>query len=204
MATKEEIRQLAYAIWEKEGCPRGRADEHWYRAKHFLENQEVAEAAGVPSLTSLSNQLIDIGRAIQRANRTSDYYYHRTFAVAMIAIGITLAFVAPPVIIILGLKSNILGGIIGLLGWVVITASDMEHEPGRFPPRRIRGSLWIMLAGIVMILVGALLNYHETSIPLFILQVSGLGVFALGIWVAIFSRRRQVQEGGDVTERFPN
>jgi hypothetical protein len=40
MATEEEIRHLAHAIWEKEGCPKGRADEHWYRAKQFLENQE--------------------------------------------------------------------------------------------------------------------------------------------------------------------
>lgn len=39
MATEEEIRRLAYAIWEKEGSPEGRADEYWYRAKRLLEDQ---------------------------------------------------------------------------------------------------------------------------------------------------------------------
>jgi len=41
MATEEEIRHLAHAIWQREGCPDGKADEHWYRAKQSLENQEV-------------------------------------------------------------------------------------------------------------------------------------------------------------------
>ena len=204
MATEEEIGQLAHAIWEKEGCLKERADEYWNRAKQFLENQEVAEAAGVPSLASLSNQLVDIRREVQRANRTSDYYFRFSFAVAMMAIGITLAFLAPSVSIILGLNTTILGGVIGLLSWVVITASDVEREPGRFHPRRIRRSLWIMLVGILMILIGAILNYREPSIFLSFLQVSGLGVFAIGIWVAVFSRRRQAQEGIDVTERFLN
>jgi len=195
---------LAHAIWEKEGCLKERTDDYWNRAKQFLENQEVTEAAGVPNLASLSNQLVDIRREVQRATRTSDYYFRFSFAVAMMAIGITLAFLAPSVSIILGLNTTILGGIIGLLSWVVITVSEVEHEPGRFHPRRIRRSLWIMLVAIVMILVGAILNYREPSIFLLFLQVSGLGVFAIGIWVAVFSRRRQAQEGSDVTERFPN
>lgn len=27
------IRQRSYQIWEEEGCPDGRAQEHWFRAK---------------------------------------------------------------------------------------------------------------------------------------------------------------------------
>jgi len=200
MATEEEIGKLAHAIWEREGCVKERADDYWNRAKQFLENQEVAEAAGEPSLASLSNQFVDIRREVHRANRTADYYFRFGFAVAMMAIGITLAFLVPPVVIILGLNTAIVGGIIGLLAWVLIIASEREREPGRFHPRRIGGSLWIMLVGIVMILVGAALNYYRPSIFASVLQVSGLGVFAIGTWVAVFSRRRQAQEGSDVTE----
>jgi hypothetical protein len=40
MATDDEIRPLARTIWEREGCPEGRAEEHWRRAKELLENQE--------------------------------------------------------------------------------------------------------------------------------------------------------------------
>jgi hypothetical protein len=204
MATEEEIRQLAHAIWEREGCPEGKDKEHWKRAEQFLENQEVAEAAGAPSLASLSKQLVDIQRAVQRASRTSNLYFSRSFAVSMMAIAITLILLKPPVTFILGLNSTIVGGIIGLLTWVFIVASDVEREPGRFDPRRIRRGLWIMLAGIAMILVGSLLNYHVSNIFPVALVVFGFGVFAIGIWAAFFSRRRQAQEGSDVTERFLN
>lgn len=32
-----EIRQRAYRIWEEEGQPHGRADDHWHRAASELE-----------------------------------------------------------------------------------------------------------------------------------------------------------------------
>jgi hypothetical protein len=203
MATEEEIKDLARAIWEKEGCPEGRAEDHWRRAKQFLEKKEVAEAAGVPNLASLSNHLVYIRTAIQRADRTSNYYFHFSSAVAMLAIGIPLAFLTPPITIIYGLTTKILGEIIGLLGAVVIIGSGFDREPDRVHPRRMRGSLWTMVVGVVMILIGALPIYHVPSNSPYIIQVCGLGVFALGILVANFSLRRRAQEGGDLTERFP-
>jgi translation elongation factor EF-1alpha len=33
MAKEEEIRLIAYNIWEQEGCPNGRDCEHWFRAE---------------------------------------------------------------------------------------------------------------------------------------------------------------------------
>lgn len=33
----EEIRQLAYRIWQEEGCPDGRDVEHWLRAQMIWE-----------------------------------------------------------------------------------------------------------------------------------------------------------------------
>lgn len=197
MATEEEIRHLAHVIWEREGCPKDRADEHyWDKAKQFLENQEVAEAAGVPSLASLSNQLVDI-------HRTSEYYFRFTFAVAMMAIGTTLTFLTPP-IIISGVSSVIIGSILVLLCLALIIWSGVEREPGKFHIHGIRWSLWIMLIGIFIIPVVALVNYYRPCTLPPVLQLVGLGAFVLGIYVAVLSRRRQAQEGSDVTERFPN
>lgn len=42
MATEEEIKKLAHEIWEKEGCPEGKALEHYFRAKQILEEQEAS------------------------------------------------------------------------------------------------------------------------------------------------------------------
>jgi hypothetical protein len=41
---EEKIRQRAYSIWEAEGHPHGRADDHWHRAAR--EVAEPAEVAG--------------------------------------------------------------------------------------------------------------------------------------------------------------
>ena len=38
----EQIRDLAYAIWEQEGRPEGKHVEHFFRAKQILEEQEAA------------------------------------------------------------------------------------------------------------------------------------------------------------------
>ena len=45
MATEEEIRALAYSIWESEGRPDGKEVEHYMRARQMLE----AQAAGPDS-----------------------------------------------------------------------------------------------------------------------------------------------------------
>jgi len=36
--TEEEIRELAYRLWEEDGCPEGQALEHWARARRMLRN----------------------------------------------------------------------------------------------------------------------------------------------------------------------
>lgn len=41
----EDIRARAHAIWQQEGEPEGRADEHWAQAE-----QELAEAVKTPGL----------------------------------------------------------------------------------------------------------------------------------------------------------
>ena len=39
----ERVRQRAYDIWQREGCPEGKADEHWARAEAEItaEDQEA-------------------------------------------------------------------------------------------------------------------------------------------------------------------
>jgi hypothetical protein len=52
VATEEQIKALAYTIWEHEGRPEGKDAEHYFRAKQMLEEQEAAssgtEANGPP------------------------------------------------------------------------------------------------------------------------------------------------------------
>jgi hypothetical protein len=45
MPTEEQIRALAYSIWELEGHPPGKDVEHYYRAKSILEEQKTAKLA---------------------------------------------------------------------------------------------------------------------------------------------------------------
>ena len=45
MPTEEQIRALAYSIWEQEGRPPGKDVEHYYRARSILEEQEAAKLA---------------------------------------------------------------------------------------------------------------------------------------------------------------
>ncbi|MCC2112997.1 MAG: DUF2934 domain-containing protein [Hyphomicrobiales bacterium] len=35
--TEEVVRSTAYRIWQDEGCPEGRAEEHWLKACAQLE-----------------------------------------------------------------------------------------------------------------------------------------------------------------------
>lgn len=39
MEREEQIRQLAYSMWEREGYPEGRAMEHWLKAETILRNE---------------------------------------------------------------------------------------------------------------------------------------------------------------------
>ncbi len=41
MATEEQIKDLAHAIWEQEGRPEGKHLEHYFRAKQILEEKEA-------------------------------------------------------------------------------------------------------------------------------------------------------------------
>lgn len=40
MVSEEAIRQRSYEMWEREGCPDGKAEEHWFRARVELEAEQ--------------------------------------------------------------------------------------------------------------------------------------------------------------------
>jgi hypothetical protein len=37
MVSEQAIRQRSYEIWQREGCPSGKAADHWFHAKAELE-----------------------------------------------------------------------------------------------------------------------------------------------------------------------
>ena len=41
---EQRIRERAYCIWQREGCPENRADEHWLLAQHELAGEEASQA----------------------------------------------------------------------------------------------------------------------------------------------------------------
>ncbi len=49
MAKEEEIRLIAYDIWEEENCPNGRDCEHWFRAEAIWEQQQKAKTVAASS-----------------------------------------------------------------------------------------------------------------------------------------------------------
>jgi hypothetical protein len=44
MPTEEQIKEMAYQMWEQEGRPEGKDVEHYFAAKQMLEEQEAAQA----------------------------------------------------------------------------------------------------------------------------------------------------------------
>jgi hypothetical protein len=53
MATDEQIKELAYSIWEQEGRPEGKDVEHYYQAREILEKQEAARIIEIAPPTPL-------------------------------------------------------------------------------------------------------------------------------------------------------
>jgi hypothetical protein len=40
MAREDDIRLIAYNLWEEEACPDGKDCEHWYRAEIIWQEQQ--------------------------------------------------------------------------------------------------------------------------------------------------------------------
>jgi Protein of unknown function (DUF2934) len=46
----EQIREIAYRIWQEEGCPAGSEVEHWLKAQSIWE-ENIARKANLNSLS---------------------------------------------------------------------------------------------------------------------------------------------------------
>jgi hypothetical protein len=44
LAKEDEVRLIAYSIWESEGCVEGYDCEHWYRAETIWEENQKKKA----------------------------------------------------------------------------------------------------------------------------------------------------------------
>jgi hypothetical protein len=42
----QQIREIAYFLWLEEGCPEGRADQHWAAAEALLNAQDAEPEQG--------------------------------------------------------------------------------------------------------------------------------------------------------------
>ena len=59
MATEQQIKELAYSLWEQECYPEGRHSEHYFRAKQMLEEQEANHPSAedpIPALSTIEPQ----------------------------------------------------------------------------------------------------------------------------------------------------
>ncbi len=57
---EQRIRERAYEIWENEGCPAGRGDEHWRQAcAEFQEAKAEADAQQPANLSGAGGAVSD-------------------------------------------------------------------------------------------------------------------------------------------------
>jgi hypothetical protein len=53
MGREDEIRLIAYRIWEEEGCINGHDCDHWFQAEMIWEQQQKQETVARSKETSL-------------------------------------------------------------------------------------------------------------------------------------------------------
>jgi hypothetical protein len=45
MNREQRIREIAFELWQEEGCPEGEAERHWFAAKALFEAEEAERKA---------------------------------------------------------------------------------------------------------------------------------------------------------------
>ncbi|CAI9408386.1 hypothetical protein ANOBCDAF_01850 [Pleomorphomonas sp. T1.2MG-36] len=55
----DEIRARAYRLWEEEGRPEGRAEQHWFTARESLAVEENHESTLLPIDTGTNGEPIE-------------------------------------------------------------------------------------------------------------------------------------------------
>jgi hypothetical protein len=67
----ERIRQVAYNLWEEDGRPEGRADDHWERASFLIRMEDSAGAGLLPNPVT-QNEVLS-GPAVEEAQIQENY-----------------------------------------------------------------------------------------------------------------------------------
>jgi hypothetical protein len=70
MGREDEIRLIAYSIWEEESCPNGRDCEHWFRAELIWEQKQKQKAVAKRTETRLK-QAAKQGSKVMTPKKTS-------------------------------------------------------------------------------------------------------------------------------------
>ena len=61
MATEEQVKELAYNLWDKEGRPEGRDVEHYFTAKRMLDEQEAPQAHAIGTKSTVATSRAQTG-----------------------------------------------------------------------------------------------------------------------------------------------
>jgi hypothetical protein len=70
MAREDEIKLIAYNLWEEEGCPEGRECEHWYRAEIIWQEQQKPNAS-IKTSNMEPKQMVKPTRKVAAAKKKS-------------------------------------------------------------------------------------------------------------------------------------
>jgi hypothetical protein len=68
MGKEDEIRLIAYSMWEEEGCQDGHDCEHWIRAEAIWEEKQKNEATSTKTKTK-SKQTTKQGKKDRAASK---------------------------------------------------------------------------------------------------------------------------------------
>jgi Protein of unknown function (DUF2934) len=70
MAREDEIRTIAYYIWQQEGCIDGHDCEHWIRAEAIWENREKQQASAKNELAGSRKSPPKTGKTSAKKSKT--------------------------------------------------------------------------------------------------------------------------------------
>lgn len=70
---EQKIREIAYFLWENDGCPEGHAEEYWLKARTECDRQRRdAVSSTEPSTGQEDDNIDDLGRKLSDHNETLD------------------------------------------------------------------------------------------------------------------------------------
>jgi hypothetical protein len=72
LPTKQQVQLRSYQIWEKEGRPHGRDQEHWFRAERELAaTDRPVKRAAARSTTRAATKAAPAKKAASKTRKTS-------------------------------------------------------------------------------------------------------------------------------------